>query len=116
MDINLFIVLGVILIALVVEFMVEAIKTPIAAVIKVASIEDKVNPVLAPFLSIIFSIMLCILTGCDLFVAFGYPLSEPYIGCAASGLVASLGAGKVYDLVMSYRDYRDKIAIEKKED
>lgn len=113
MEINLFILLGIILIALVVQYIVEALKLPIAAVLKCAGKKDKVNPLLAPFLSLAWAVALCILADCDLFVAFGYPLSEPYIGAVSTGIVASLGASKVYELITSFREYKDKIAVEK---
>jgi hypothetical protein len=110
MDINLYILLGIIFVALVVPFMVEAIKVPIKGVCKFAGVKDKASPLLSPFFSIIFGIGLCILACCDLFVAFGYPLTVPYVGCVAAGLVASLGAGRVYEIWESFRDYKAKIS------
>jgi len=112
MDINLFILLGIILIALIVQYVVEAIKGLITAITKYKGYEDsKISVTLAPFIAIIFAIGLCILSGCDLFVAFGYPLTIIYVGETVTGIIASLGANKVYDLIMSFRDYKDKLAI-----
>lgn len=110
---DIIILLGVILIALVVQFVVEALKSPIAAIFKFAGKEDRLNPLLAPFFSLAWAIALCILSGCDLFTAFGYPLSVLYVGEIVTGIIASLGAGKVYDLIMEFQDYRDRLAIEK---
>lgn len=110
---DIIILLGIILIALVVQFVVEALKSPIAAIFKFAEKEDRISPLLAPFLSLAWAIALCILSGCDLFAAFGYPLSALYVGEIVSGIIASLGAGKVYDLIMEFQDYRERLAIEK---
>lgn len=110
---DIVIIMGVVLIALIVQFIVEALKLPVTAVLKFNGKEDRYNPLFAPFLSIAWCIALCILAGCDLFVAFGYPLSVPYVGAVASGIIASLGAGKVYDLVVEFKDYRERLAVEK---
>ena len=114
MDINLFILLGIILIALIVQYVVEAIKGLITAVAKYEGGDGKeIGALVAPFIAMIFAITLCILSSCDLFVAFGYPLSILYIGEIVTGIIASLGANKVYDLIMSFQDYKEKLAIEK---
>ena len=116
MEVNLFILLGVILIALVVQFIVEALKGLVTAVCKFKELEDtRVNAMVAPFLSMLWAVVLCIFAGIDLFTAFGYPLSYAYIGEITTGIIASLGAGRVYDLIMSFQDYKDKLAIEKVE-
>jgi len=105
MEINLTIILGVIFIALAVQFIVEAIKGLLP---KLAD-----HDYIAPYLAMIWAIGLCILTGSDLFLAFGYPLTVSLVGAIATGIIASLGANKVYDLIVSFQDYREKLAIEK---
>lgn len=116
MEVNLFILLGVILIALAVQFIVEALKGLVTAVCKFKELEDtRVNGLVAPFLSMLWAVALCIFAGVDLFTAFGYPLSYMHIGEITTGIISSLGAGRVYDLIMSFQDYKDKLAIEKVE-
>lgn len=107
------ILLGVIFISLVVQLVVDAIKVPIATVMKYEEKEDKIGALIAPFLSILFSIILCVLADCDLFVAFGYPLQIMYVGQVFTGLVASLGAGKIYGLLKDFQDYQEKLITEK---
>lgn len=113
---DIVVLLGIILVSLVVQLVVEAFKNPIKSVFKKLNKEDDLSPLLAPFLSIIFSVILCTLAQCDLFIAFGYPLTVPYVGYIVTGFVASLGAGKIYDLLEDFKDYSQRLAIEKKEE
>lgn len=110
---DIVILLGVIFIALVVQLVVDAIKVPIAVVMKYEEKEDRISALVSPFLSILFSVILCLLADCDLFIAFGYPLLIPYVGQIFTGLVASLGAGKIYDLLKDFQDYHEKLITEK---
>ena len=112
MEMNLIILLGIILIALIVQYLVEAIKGLLMAIYKYVSEGDFVVDLVAPFIAMAFSITLCILAGLDIFVAFGFPLTYPIIGMISTGIIASLGAGKVYALFMDFKEYRDKIAVE----
>ena len=113
MEMNLTILLGVILIALAVQFVVEAIKGLITAVFKYKGTEDTTGGLLAPFLAMIWAVGLCILTGSDLFLAFGFPLAFPYVGAITTGIIASLGANKVYDLIISFKEYKELLAKER---
>ena len=110
---NIVIFLGIILIALMVQLMVEAIKAPISALLKYKGKTDNLCALIAPFLSILFAIALCVLSGADLFIAFGYALSVPYVGSVVSGIIASLGANKVYDLLSGFQEYKAKITVDK---
>jgi divalent metal cation (Fe/Co/Zn/Cd) transporter len=112
---DVLILLGIILVAIAVQYIVEALKSPVAAIFKFRGIEDKLNPLFAPFLSLAWAIALCYLAGLDIFIAFGYPLANPIVGSVVSGLIASLGAGKVYDLIMEFQDYKDRLAVEKQD-
>ena len=113
---DIVVLLGVILVSLIVQLVVEAFKAPVKSVFKRLNKEDDLSPLLAPFLSILFSVMLCIMVQCDLFVAFGYSLTVPYVGYVVTGFVASLGAGKIYDLLEDFKDYSQRLAVEKKEE
>lgn len=117
MEINLFMLLGILFIALVVQYAVEAFKGIARAAAKAFLISGRTGQrvvyIMSPILSMTFAIGLCILAGLDLFVAFGYPLSVLYVGSTVTGIIASLGAGKIYDLILDMRDYKDKLAIEK---
>ena len=114
MEINLFMLLGIILVALIVQYAIEAIKVITRAVCKIGGNDSKqANAILAPILSAGLAVFLCILAGLDFFAAFGYPLSVVYVGSIVTGIIASLGAGKVYDLILDVKDYRDKLAVEK---
>ena len=113
MQINLFVILGIILIALLVEFMVEAVKVSVVSTCKFFRRNGKrVSSFLSPILSLVFSIALCILAKIDILDAFGYGLSVLYVGSVVTGVIASLGANRVYDLITSFRDYNDKLAVE----
>lgn len=105
MEVNLTIILGVIFIALATQFIVEALKGLLP---KFAD-----NEYLAPYLAMLWAIGLCMLTNSDLFLAFGYPLTVPLVGAIATGIIASLGANRVYDLIVSFQDYKEKLAMEK---
>lgn len=109
---NIVIFMCVILVALMVQLMVEAIKAPVSAILKYKGKSNKLCALIAPFLAILFSVALCVLSGADLFVAFGYSLSAPYIGAIVSGIIASLGANKIYDLLSSFQDYKSKMPVD----
>lgn len=101
MNINIDIILGVIMVALVAEAMVNALKRLVTV-----EVEFPYQVVL----SLIFSIVLCVLTGLDLIAGFGYSLMIPAVGPICSGVVASLGANAIYDLQKQLREYRARIA------
>lgn len=113
MQMDMYVLLGVVLIALATQLIVEAIKVVISAVCRFFKRDVKrTNMLFAPFLSLGWAIALCILSGSDLFYAFGYPLYLPYLGAVATGIIASLGANRIYDLVMDFNDYKGKIAVD----
>ena len=103
MNVNIDIILGVIMIALVSEIMVNAIKRLVTV-----EVEFPYQVVM----SLIFSIGLCVLSGLDLIQGFGYTLSIAYVGSVCTGVVASLGANAVYDLQKQLKEYRRMIAEE----
>lgn len=105
-EINISIIFGIILISLITEAVVNSLK-------RLLPFETKV-PV-AIILALGTGIALCVLANLDLMVAFGYPLSQPVVGCVVTGIVASLGANAIYDLVESYKDYQGRLAIEREE-
>lgn len=106
-EINISIIFGIILIALVTEAVVNSLK-------RLMPIETKIP--IAILLALGTSIALCTLANLDIMVAFGYPLKEPVVGCVVTGIVASLGANAIYDLVESYKDYQGRLAVEKREE
>ena len=113
MQMDMYILLGVVLIALATQLIVEAIKVPISAVCRFFKRDVKrTNLIFAPFLSLGWAIALCILSGSDLFQAFGYPLQLEYLGAIATGIISSLGANRIYDLVMDFNDYKGKLAVD----
>lgn len=100
----IFILFGILFISLVTTSCVDALKK--ASPIKLKS----------PFpqlLSLGISIMLCVSANLDIFVAFGYVLSCNMIGLVITGIIASLGAGGVFDLYTKINEYKGKVAIEK---
>lgn len=113
MEINLVIFFGIIFVALVVQYLVEACKKPTAAVCRYVSKHNKISPLISPFLSIIFAVLLCYLARLDLFTAFGYSLKNMTVGYIATGCVASLGADRLYAFLTDYEEFRAKKVITK---
>jgi hypothetical protein len=108
----------IIFIALVVQLVVEAIKVLFTAISKdwkFKWLSFKWLPKLftSALLSMSWTILLCFAAKAGIFEAFGFVLIWPVLDYVVTGILASLGAGKVYDLFMSMRDYKDKLAIEK---
>ena len=107
MEVNITIILGVILVALLTEAIVNSVKR--------LFIKDV--PACVPVaIAMITSCILCVLAKLDLMSGFGYPLQIKYgiyIGAMFSGLVASLGANAVYDLFDHFNEYKDKMAVER---
>lgn len=106
MSVNIDILLGIILVALVSEAMVNALKK---LVTKEYAFPYQV------VLSLICAIMLCVLTKLDILEGFGYVLSVPLIGSICTGVIASLGAGAIYDLQKQFKEYRELIARDNSE-
>jgi len=104
MTVNFTIILGVILISIVTQMVVKALKN-IAP--------NKIKTPIPQLTSIVVSILLCISAHMDIFVAFGYVLSLNPLGAIVTGIIASLGAGSVYDLISQMNEYKEKLAIEK---
>ena len=103
MSINIDIILGIILVALVAEAMVNAFKRLV--------VKDIVFPYQV-VLSLIFSVGLCVLAKLNIMEGFNYALSVPYIGEVCTGIIASLGANAIYDLQKQFKQYRDMIAVD----
>lgn len=104
MTLNFTIILGVILISIVTQMVVKALKN-IAP--------NKIKTPIPQLTSIVVSILLCVTAHMDIFVAFGYTLSLNPLGAVITGIVASLGAGSVYDLIAQMNEYKEKLAVEK---
>lgn len=115
MEINLGMLIGIFFMAIATQYIVRVPKNIIRAVCKcfLGSEGKKANSLLSPFFSLGIAIALCRLSGMDIFAAVGYPLSNIIIAQVFTGALASLGAGLLYALITDYRDYRDKLAIEK---
>jgi hypothetical protein len=115
MEINLGMLIGIFFMATATQYIVRVPKSIIRAVCKsfLNSEGKKANSLLAPFFSLGIAIALCLLSGLDIFTAVGYPLSDIIVARVFTGALASLGAGLLYALITDYRDYRDKLAIEK---
>ena len=113
MNINLEILLSIILVAIIVQQSVNALKKIIIAICLSKGIEnEKTIAIISPFLSFLFSIILCVLINGDIFLAFNYTLSVQYVGSIFTGLLASGGANMIYKVVTDMQDYRKKLAIE----
>lgn len=104
MTVNFTIILGVIFISIVTQMVIKAIKN-IAP--------NKIKTPIPQLTSIVVSILLCVTAHMDIFVAFGYVLSLNPLGAVITGIIASLGAGSVYDLISQMNEYKEKLAIEK---
>lgn len=48
--------------------------------------------------SLVVSILVCVLTGADLFEIIGLPIRVPFVGSVLTGIVAARGANFVNDL------------------
>jgi hypothetical protein len=115
MEINLGMLIGIFFMAIATQYIVRVPKGIIRAVCKcfLNSEGGKVNSLLSPFFSLAIAVALCLLSGMDIFTAVGYPLSDIIVARVFTGALASLGAGLLYALITDYRDYKDKLAIEK---
>ena len=102
-EINISILLGVFLVAILTEATVNSLK-------RLLPFETKIP--IAVILALATSITLCVLAEVDLMEAFGYPLTQPYVGNVISGIIASLGANALYDLIENYKDYQGRLAVE----
>ncbi|MDD4565536.1 MAG: hypothetical protein PHE79_08725 [Eubacteriales bacterium] len=118
MTINMEILILIIFIALVVQLVVEAIKVLFKAIGKDwssnrLSFKWLTKVFTSALLSMFWTILLCFAAKAGIFEGFGFMLVWPILDYVVTGILASLGAGKVYDLFVSMRDYKDKLAIEK---
>lgn len=106
MSVDINVILGVILVALLTEGIVASFKRLFT---------EKTDPKVAVYIAMAVAIALCMFAKLDLMTGFGYPLNVRYgvyIGAFFSGLLASLGANAVYDLYDGFNDYKDKLAVE----
>lgn len=103
MEFNVNVLLGIIIVALITEVTVNAIKVFL----------PKLEFPIVQLTSIIVGVALAVLSNMDIFVAFGYPLMVQYVGCVVTGIICSLGANAIYDLLESIKDYKDRLAIAK---
>ena len=104
----------VIFIALVVPLIVETIKK-LTTMMKNKWQWTLVPKVIQPVLnSILWTILLCFASRAGLFRVFGFELLWPWLDYLVTGLVASLGVGKVYSVVVDMAAYKEKLATENK--
>lgn len=52
-------------------------------------------------LTLILSIVICVLVRIDLFALVGIPMILPYVGSVLTGIIVSRGANAVHDLIAS---------------
>ena len=112
MTINMTMLILIILIALVVQYIVEALKGLFKAVEKKWGLSWPQKIFFPALNSMFWTILLCFAAGAGIFSAFGFTLMWAWLDYVVTGIVASLGAGAVYDLVISVREYKDKLAVE----
>lgn len=96
--------LGIIFMSIATQFIVKAIR-------KCCS--KKMKSPIPQIMSMIIGVLLCVLSGLDMFVAFGYPLEYAIVGQILTGSIASLGANGIFDIYTQMNEYKEKLAVEK---
>ena len=89
-----------IVLAVIVEALVEYVKTIIV-------MEDK-KAIAIQLSALIVSVTLCLLAGADVFSELGVAFQVPYVGCVLTGVFASRGANYASDLVGRLRSVKQK--------
>jgi hypothetical protein len=113
MTIDMKALLLIFFIALVVPLIVETIKKLTTMMLKKWCWE-LIPKILQPVLnSVLWTILLCFTAKAGIFTAFGFALIWPWLDYLVTGLVASLGVEKLYSLVTSMKEYKEKLAVEK---
>ena len=79
-----------IVLAIVVEALVEYVKTVVSM--------DK-QAIILQLSALAVSILLCLLAGADVFNQLGINFSLPYVGCILTGVFASRGANYASDII-----------------
>lgn len=112
MTVNMTMLILIILIALVVQYIVEAMKLLLKSVEKKWGFAWPARFFFPALNAMFWTILLCFAAGAGIFSAFGFGLAWVWLDYIVTGIIASLGAGRVYDLVISVKEYRDKLAVE----
>lgn len=113
MTINMTMLILIILIALVVQGVIEAMKLALSHIEKRWGWKWPAKIFFPRLNALFWAILLCFAAKAGFFIAFGFALSWVWLDYIVTGIVASLGAGKVYDLFVNVNSYKEKLAAEK---
>lgn len=97
----------ILVVAITVEGLVEYGKS----VVKLATEKDK-KPLVLQLSALAGGILLCLLTGADLYSALGVVFKYPGVGCLLTGIFASRGSNYVSDLIGRLRNPTRSFEIE----
>ena len=84
----------IIVMAIVVEALIEYAKT-----IGKAAVSGGVKTALTQLAAIVLGVLLCLMTGGDLFAVMGIVFAWPWLGVVLTGIIISRGANYVSDFV-----------------
>ena len=104
--INMELLLLIIFISIVVQYIVEALKVLFKAVGKNWGCKWLSVIFTSALIAMFWTILLCFAAKAGIFKAFGFILAWSWLDYLATGILASLGASKIYDFVLSFNDCR----------
>jgi hypothetical protein len=98
---------GILILAAVVEALVEYLAEPIVGWIYKQFAPDRTVPESLPalrYVSAAVGVLLCVLYGADLLATMGVVTSVPYVGAVVTGLLIGRGANFINDFVSRWRE------------